>query len=229
MAVTTTAPPRQQPQLRPAGWWVEAVLLAVFVALTVALARHGPLTSLDLALRDWSDAHRPVPLYWIARVVNFLGNGGPIMTATLLLSFLLAWRQRSVWPIFPPAAVAVLSVIVIVPLKRLTDRPAPHYYGSVDAFSVSGQESYPSGHLLNTIIWYGVLALLLAPYLPPLARRLIRILPPVLVFASTIYLGFHWFTDDVAGLALGIVLYRLVVRLRRYGLSRFARSADAGA
>ncbi len=215
MVVTISAPPRQEPQLRPAGWWVEALLLAGFIALTVALAHHSLLTSIDLALRDWSDTHRPPPLYWTARIVNFLGNGGPIMTATLLLSFLLAWRRRSLLPIFPPAAVAILSVIVIVPLKRLTDRPAPHYYGSVDAFSVSGQESYPSGHLLNTIIWYGVLSLLLAPYLPPLARKLIRILPPVLVFISTIYLGFHWLTDDLAGLALGVVLYRTVVRLSK--------------
>jgi len=58
-----------------------------------------------------------------------------------------------------------------------------------------------------------MVAALLAPYLPVPARRLLRAAPPVLVFASTVFLGFHWFTDDVAGVALGILGYRLVCRV----------------
>jgi membrane-associated phospholipid phosphatase len=67
--------------------------------------------------------------------------------------------------------------------------------------------------MVNTVVWYGVLALLLAPWLSTRLRRLLRVLPPVLVFASTVYLGFHWITDSVAGLLLGIVLDRLLARV----------------
>lgn len=204
---------RNRPRLTPAGWWVEPVLVAFVAALTVVLRWSTPLTALDAWLRDVCDAHRPAAAYWLARAVNLLGNGGWIMTVTLLLAAALAVRRRTVRPLLPPVAAGILSVAMIVPLKQLTDRPAPHFFGPVPAFTVPGQESYPSGHLVNAILWYGMVAALLAPYLPVPARRLLRAAPPVLVFASTVFLGFHWFTDDVAGVALGILGYRLVCRV----------------
>ncbi|BCJ32751.1 hypothetical protein Athai_02540 [Actinocatenispora thailandica] len=204
---------RCQPRLRPAGWWVEAVLAVGFAALTVLLARPGPLTALDRWLRDLSDAHRPPAAYWLARAVNLLGNGGWVMSVVLLLAVLLAVRRRTVRPLLPPLAAAVASGVVLTVLKRVTARPAPHYFGPVPAFTVPGQESYPSGHLVNAVVWYGIAAALLAPYLPATARRLLRAGPPVLVCCSTIYLGFHWFSDDLAGLLLGALIYRVVCRV----------------
>lgn len=192
---------------------MEATLVVVFAALTVLLSRSGPLTAADVWLRDVADAHRPTVAYWVARVVNLLGNGGWVMTVTLLVSLLLAWRRRTVRPVFPAVAAAVLTAVVIEPLKRLTARPAPHYRGPVELFTVPGRESYPSGHLVNTVVWFGVLALLLAPYLAPGARRALAVLPSVLVLVSTVYLGFHWLTDDIAGLALGLLLLRVICRV----------------
>ncbi|MGA8116040.1 MAG: phosphatase PAP2 family protein [Actinocatenispora sp.] len=214
-AVTAPRSVPYAPLLRPPGWWVEAALVAAFVVLTVALVHRSALTGLDVALRDWSDAHRPAFPYWLARGVNILGNGnfGPGMSAPLLLSVLLAWRRRTVRPMLPPAAIAVLTGLVIVPLKQYTARPAPHFYGAVELFTEPGRISYPSGHLMNTIVWYGVFALLLAPYLSPAACRVLRFLPPCLVFVSTIYLGFHWFTDDIGGVILGVLIYRVTCRV----------------
>ena len=71
--------------------------------------------------------------------------------------------------------------------------------------------SYPSGHTANTVVWYGVLVLLLAALLPAAARlgersgaRLaLRLAPPAIVAVVTTYLGFHWITDTVAGLLAG--------------------------
>jgi membrane-associated phospholipid phosphatase len=202
-----------RPRLRPAGWWVEVALAVGFAALTVSLRGSSPLTWFDRWLRDLCDAHRPPAAYWLARAVNLVGNGGWIMTVVLLLALLLAVRRRTVRPLLPPVAAAILSGALLVPLKAVTARPAPHHGGPVPAFTVPGQESYPSGHLVNAIVWYGLAAALLAPYLPVPARRVLRAAPPVLVFCSTLYLGFHWFTDDLAGLALGALVYRIVCRV----------------
>ena len=41
----------------------------------------------------------------------------------------------------------------------------------------------------------------------------LRIAPPVIVFCTTVYLNFHWLTDSIAGLLLGVLLARLLVRV----------------
>ena len=44
-------------------------------------------------------------------------------------------------------------------------------------------------------------------------RSGLRVLPPVIVFCTTTYLSFHWITDSIAGLLLGLILTRLMARV----------------
>ena len=112
----------------------------------------------------------------------------------------------------PVVAAALLTSCTVGPLKVYTARAAPHY-GPVDLFLTPGQQSYPSGHLANAIVWYGVLCALLARYLSARVHRLLWYTPAVLVSVATTYLGYHWVTDTVAGLTLGGLVYRAVLRL----------------
>jgi membrane-associated phospholipid phosphatase len=75
--------------------------------------------------------------------------------------------------------------------------------------------SYPSGHVANALVWYGVIALLLGALVavPSRVHLAIRLVPPVIVFCTTTYLSFHWLTDSVAGLFLGLILTRLMARV----------------
>jgi hypothetical protein len=59
------------------GWWVEALLVAGFAALTAALVWWPPVLRFDLAVRDWCDAHRPPPAARVAWMLDHLGQGGP--------------------------------------------------------------------------------------------------------------------------------------------------------
>lgn len=233
---TTSVRPRPRPgAVRPAGWWFDLLLLAALVGLTVALAR-GHLLGVDRAVADWSDAHRPTVAYWLARVFNYLGQGTPLTLLTAGLGVLLATRVRSVRPVLPPVTAFILTNLTIGPLKLWTDRAAPSasvkkpYLPPADTvllFHTDGQYgvSYPSGHVANTVVWYGVLALLLIPLLrsygravPAALRPVIRLVPPVVVFTTTTYLGWHWLTDSVAGLLLGLLLDRLLHRVPWDGL-----------
>jgi membrane-associated phospholipid phosphatase len=201
------------------GWLADAVLVALFAALTAAVAA-GWTHGLDLAIRDWSDSHRPTPAYVIARGLNFLGQGSPLAILAAALAGLLAWKAHSVRPLLPVAAAYLLLMATVGPVKVLTDRAAPHKPPATphrEEF-LSGGLSYPSGHTANTVVWYGVLVLLLAALAPaalrPAARRALRFGPPVIVAVVTTYLGFHWVTDTVAGLVAGLLLDRLLRRVR---------------
>ncbi|WBB78931.1 phosphatase PAP2 family protein [Micromonospora sp. WMMD882] len=218
--------------VRPAGWWWDALLLAGLVGITVALAA-GHLFGLDLAVADWAADHRPTVAYRIAVVFNLLGQGTPLTLLAAGLGVALAVRLGSVRPILPPVVAFGLTTFTIGPLKVWTARPAPSAsvkepYLPVeqtlplfsDELPLRFAQSYPSGHVANAIVWYGVLALLLAPLLRDFGRRVpprlvtaIRVVPPVVVIFTTTYLGWHWLTDSVAGLLLGLLLDRILRRI----------------
>lgn len=207
---------------RPRSWWPDLAFLGAFVLLTAALT-NGHLLGLDVAVADWSDAHRPPWLYWVARVLNSLGQGGwLLMPLAVALAALLAWRRRSVRPLLVFLGAAVLTYLTIGPLKIWLQRAAPHFTGpdravmfndaAVGAYGMS----YPSGHVANAVVWYAVIAYLLAGLVGALGPRAVlalRLLPPVIVFCTTTYLAWHWITDSVAGLFLGLVLARLMARV----------------
>ncbi|TDC32729.1 phosphatase PAP2 family protein [Micromonospora sp. 15K316] len=224
-------PVRLRP-VRPAGWWYDALLVAALVGLTVALTDHQ-LFGIDRTVADWAQEHRPAAAYWAARVLNLLGQGTPLTLIAAGLGVLVAVRVRSIRPVLPAVVAFVLTYLTIGPLKVWTARPAPS--ASIkepflppeqtlplfqEHLPVRFAQSYPSGHVANAIVWYGVLALLLAPLLrtygrtvPPRLVLAIRVLPPLVVLCTTTYLGWHWLTDSVAGLLLGLFLDRLLHRV----------------
>ena len=204
-------------KVRPAGWWLDGLLVAGFVALTVALAQRSSLLRLDLAVRDLADAHRPDWAYLTARVFNYLGQGGQVLLPLALLAAgWMARRKHSVRPLLPVIGAFVVTYLTIGPLKLWADRLAasnkedPHpellFHDPVGM-------SYPSGHVVNAIVWYGVLAILLASTISANQRRVVRYLAPAIVLFTTTYLSFHWMTDGIAAIMLGVLLDRLLRRV----------------
>lgn len=210
--------------VRPAGWWWDAALLGGLAALTLALA-NGALLELDLAVRDWVRAHQPTAAHWTALVLNYLGQGGPLTATAALLAGALAHRTRSVRPLLVVVAALVLTFFTIGPLKVWLDRGFPRAQALAHPERLfsdpAGGLAYPSGHVANAVVWYGVITLLLGALLSaynrttltPAAARALRVVPPAIVFCTTTYLAHHWVTDSVAGLLLGLLVDRLLARV----------------
>lgn len=211
---------------------------AGFAALTAALAAGGWLLDLDLAVRDWSEAHRPAAAGNVARALNRLGQGGVLVAICGVLAGwlgLLRWRRGAGWwralqpPLYCLVAVA-LVYLTVAGVKQATERGAPSsplppeqtvpLLGPLPPGEYA--TGYPSGHAVNTIVWYGVLVLLVSALLhgygrsrlPPAVRVSARVAPPVVVLLAQTYLSFHWLTDSLAGLVLGLAIDRLLCLLR---------------
>jgi membrane-associated phospholipid phosphatase len=194
-------------------------MLAGLVAVTVALLWQ-PVRDLDLAVLHFVDRHRPLWVERLADAGNRLGQGGALAGVAASIAVLLCWRRRSLWPLAPVAAAFLATGIVLKPFKLFFHRAFPHSFAFPDDLRVrlfsdpAKGMAYPSGHAVNTIVWYGVIVALLATWFAtrPRLRTAVRLVPPVLVGFTATYLGYHWLTDMIAGVCIGLVLDRLLAR-----------------
>ncbi len=134
-------------------------------------------------------------------VLTELGDTVVVVTVTAAVLLWLVWRRAWRPAAFWLAAVggaSALNTVIKVTLHRA--RPAELFYTGWSAFS------FPSGHSTVNFVLYGFLAFLIARELRPALR-----LPVVftalsfalLIALSRVYLGAHWFSDAVGGLAFG--------------------------
>jgi len=194
------------------GWWVEAGLVVAFVLFTWMVAA-GLTDGLDIAVASWCLEHQTTVTHGLARVLNYLGQGTPLAIAALVLSGWVWWRIRR-WTAFLPTVLAyALTYITLGPLKIWSSRTSPNDKGPdpVKFFNHHSEYlmGYPSGHVVNAIVWWGVFAILLRK-----KSRALRVVPPAIVLCTTTYLGFHWLTDGIGAILLGLFLDRLIHRFR---------------
>jgi hypothetical protein len=198
-----------------------------FAAITAALAAGTPLIDLDLAVRAWSEAHRPPGAEAAGRALNRFGQGGALAAICLALAGWLALRIRRWWPPLYVIVAAALVGMIVLPVKYLTERAAPSSVlppeQGVPLFATlppgEYDTSYPAGHVVNSVVWYGVALLLVTALVrareparpwrpPPWLWAVVRVGPVVLLLTTTTYLSFHWLTDGLAGLCLGLLVDR---------------------
>lgn len=194
----------------------ELALLLALALITLAAAK-GWTAGLDEGVRAWVKAHQNEAVHWIAEVLNKLGQG--VVVAWILgggLTVLLLWRTRDWRDAVPWAAAFALTYLTIGPLKIWSRRDSPNstlpnaveFFNDQAAYTMS----YPSGHVVNAIVWWGVIAWALARLWRPIPAA-VRVVPPVIVVCTTTYLGHHWLTDGLAAVALGLLIDRIVRRV----------------
>ncbi|MBN1174801.1 MAG: phosphatase PAP2 family protein [Micromonosporaceae bacterium] len=207
------------PQLRslPGGWWLDTVLLAGFVVLTLALiGRAPPLLGLDVAVADWCDAHRPSGAEAVALVLNFAGQGSPLALLALGAAAVRSRRFHSIRPVVLVVATYTVLNGSVGALKVFFDRAAPHRDTLAHPerlFELASGMSYPSGHVANAIVWYTVLAIVLGEIMPRRLWLVLRWAPAALVVGTTTYLSFHWVTDGIAAVLVGALIARVLLRI----------------
>ncbi len=206
------------------------LLLGIFVLLTVIAKSPG--------LRDWdADVSRFVqrgesaPLTAIARAFTILGNG-PVLLGVSVPALVWLWRARK--PVGGTLLVAaILGHILNVALKALVNRPRPGAADEVDKLFETHGSSFPSGHAMTAVMFFGFLAVLIEVHVRsrPLRRVLITLTSFLAlgICLSRVYLGNHFTSDIVGGIAAGLLfLFTWVVAYRRWGAKEFAPVVSNG-
>ncbi|WP_231487025.1 phosphatase PAP2 family protein [Candidatus Blastococcus massiliensis] len=206
-------------------WWAPLLALLVGGLITADLLAGGVLERLDFwvsdAVRGWGLRDSAAyPVFW---AVTQLGGRGAILIVLSVLVGYLAWRHRTAVPLLRVLLALGTLTIGVYAVKFGTGRTAPGHPDEL-FFHVDGA-SFPSGHVANAVIMWGVARWLAVEYgLPARVQRAfwwLSVAGPIATGVSMVSLDFHWVTDAVVGAAVGIVLLGVVHALDALVLSRW--------
>ena len=145
---------------------------------------------------------------------------GPLCVVAVVL---LVWRRHR-----PEAAFLVVSIAGSVALneslKLIFHRPRPQ----LDWAHVQAEYNFPSGHAMNSLVFYVAIALvvwLLLGRRAGLIAVAAAIVLAILIGTSRIYFGYHYLTDVVGGFFAGAA-WLLIVAGAFAGRLRPDRSRD---
>lgn len=173
-------------------------------ALMMALAlivSEPQLNAINLYVTEYLQAARISQLDPIVIFFTGFGTSKPVTVFSVCLIGWLFYKKQL------PAALAfstlmLLSPVLIFGLKALFNYPRPDIVSVLPAGT-----SFPSGHATISTMSMGYVCYLLLQNLKPEYhfRTIATISTFIIVMAfSRLYLGVHWLTDVIAGIALGI-------------------------
>lgn len=142
--------------------------------------------------------------------------GSPVFLLAISLVVFL-WLMRSNRRLEAIATcICLLSAWLLMDmLKLLIARPRP----IGEALTIAAGFSFPSGHAMLSMAYYGFLAILLLKQYPGRRSRLAALIIFVLIFGigfSRIYLNVHYLSDVLAGFVFGL----LVLGMNWWGLKK---------
>lgn len=220
-------------------------VLALYLVVTLLIVVKSPLLTLDTHLanmhfRRHFPGARPFIYYFV-----MLGQRGPATLLFLPYFLWAAWRRRSTTPIVTLVTALVLLNVSVGVVKYAVGRLGPrahvaaHRVSAHDIFA--GGNIYPSGHVSNAVVLYGLIALVAVNH-----RKLLGWLAAALSVAiglGTVFLDTHWFSDVLGGWIAGALVLialpwampvsqrwadALVARLRAWWRRRRARRHGRG-
>jgi undecaprenyl-diphosphatase len=187
--------------------------LAIFGVIAIQLQTSGPLIQLDLYLNEviHSTALNSSPFVRSFMIFGyFMGQHVIIGIGVLLLAYFI---YRRFWP---EAAMVVIAWAgegaIWMFLSGVFERSRPVFETPV--WHQMTAPGFPSGHSISAVMCYGLLAYLLVPKMPSRVWKVIVIITAGLIIVyigfSRVFIGDHYVSDVLAGLALGIAWSALV-------------------
>jgi membrane-associated phospholipid phosphatase len=175
-----------------------------FIELTDELAENE-LGGFDKTVQDYVISFRTPGLTTFFEFMTNVGDRLAYFTITLALAAYFYINHKSWKFILQTSAVLILATATNIVLKRIINRARPSLEHLVSVNTLS----YPSGHSMSAMAFYGFLAYLCIRY--PIKRWLRYMLVTLLIFIivsiglSRIYLGVHYPSDVIAGFIGGLI------------------------
>jgi membrane-associated phospholipid phosphatase len=200
-------------------FWAQLALLSVemtivLVLFVVALTAFVYITrrvfvlnktKLDNAVFNYLKTHVSERNNSIMEVFTFLGTHQFLIPANLSLIAYFLFIKKHKWHSIKIPAIALSSLGLMFLLKGLFDRERP----TVPLLFEAKGLSFPSGHALMSVTFYGLLIYMIFKTVknPALKWTLISLLVLLIIIigSSRVYLRVHYATDVIAGYCIGFL------------------------
>ena len=189
-------------------------LYTFFRTVQDALIDRGSLVNIDVWFNQFFASHITPSFVFFMKIVSDIFSPAFLsivaVAGIIYLLFKKHWRYATI-TFFSVSGGLFLGSLV----KEIVMRPRP-----IDALIFETDFSFPSGHVVMATIFFTLLIYIFVRKFKTLFWREIFIVISVLLIALTalsrLYLGVHWFSDVVAGCALGLFWTTLMILLVRY-------------
>lgn len=163
------------------------------------------MNDFDSDVAEYVAGHRTPALTHLAHAVTAAGNEVTIaVLSAVAIGLLWVVGRRYAAVVFAIGMAG--SAVLVVGLKHLVGRERPgaeFRLGPPDS-----SFSFPSGHTLDTTVFSLMVVVALWPLLGRAGRWFApacALLVSVAMACSRVYLGYHWTTDVIGGLVIGVV------------------------
>jgi membrane-associated phospholipid phosphatase len=181
-----------------------AVALTAFVYITRRVFVLNK-TKLDNAVFNYLKTHVSERNNDIMEVFTFLGTHQFLIPANLSLIAYFLFIKKHKWHSIKIPAIALSSLGLMFLLKGLFERERP----TVPLLFEAKGLSFPSGHALMSVTFYGLLIYMIFKTVknPALKWTLISLLVLLIIIigSSRVYLRVHYATDVIAGYCIGFL------------------------
>jgi undecaprenyl-diphosphatase len=201
---------------------VLVVIVGAFAVLTF-LVKTMPFFEIDLQITKAIQLISFPSFGGLMTIVSWLGFGPQdIIITGLIILFIFGFGLR--WEAVTSLIAAVFSTAINVLVKDLVQRPRPTS-NLVNVFATLPSYSFPSGHVMFYLGFFGFIWFLAFTLLKPSLKRSLLLvffgILIVLIGVSRVYLGEHWPSDVLGSYLLGSLTLVAIIQFYLWGKTRF--------
>jgi undecaprenyl-diphosphatase len=199
------------------------LLVAGSFAVLTILVKTTPAFTIDLQITQFiQQIHIP----FFALLMSLISWPGFLPQSIIItaLTILVIYRFGLQWESLAALFAATFSAGVNLLAKDLIQRPRPTAE-LVNVISTLTSYSFPSGHVMFYLGFFGFVGFLVFSLLKPSPKRslLLAFLCSliILIGPSRIFLGQHWASDVLGAYLLGSLTLAAIIYFYRWGKTRF--------
>jgi membrane-associated phospholipid phosphatase len=222
VARAESAPPHVR-RYRVVLFRLALIIVAGAFGVLTFLVKTMPSFAIDLQITRGIQTINFPPFAWLMNLISWPGFSPQSIIITVLV-IVLIYAFGLQWEAVASVVAAVFSSAINVLVKDLIQRPRPTS-ALVNVFATLNSYSFPSGHVMFYLGFFGFVAFLAFSLLKPSIKRILILvfvgILVVLVGPSRIYLGEHWASDVLGSYLLGSLTLVATIQFYIWGKPRF--------